>query len=68
MDILQLGKEGTPRVRRGAAAPRFPRFSFFDVFWLIFALFRSALRKLSLPPLGRARLCDSDAPNQSSVA
>ena len=54
------GGDGQPP--RGAAAPRF------DVFCLKFALFPSTPRELSLPPLDRARRCDSFAPNESSVA
>ena len=37
-------------------------------FCLNLALFPSTPQKLSLPPLDRARRCDSDAPIESSVA
>ena len=78
-DTLQLGKGGCRAEARAAAKtvaraggcrPRTPRpfFCLFDIFWSKLALFLSTPRKLSLPPLDRARRSDSDAPIESSVA
>ena len=68
-DILQLGKGGVDDPSGGLRPPR-PHRSFFwgGVFCVKLALFSSPPRKLSLPPSDRARRCDSESPNESSVA
>ena len=43
-------------------------FSVFDVLCLNLGLFPSSPQKLSLPPSDRARRCDLESPNESSVA
>ena len=46
-----------------------PLRSFFPVYFAKqVALFSSPPQKLSLPPSDRARRCDSESPNESSVA
>ena len=67
--FCSLERGGCMTPRGGLRPPEPPRSRKILVgFWLIFALFPSAPRKLSLPPSDRSRRCDSDAPNESSVA
>ena len=72
VESLQNRKGGMDVTCQGAAALRTPRFfcvlnflMYFDRFWCIF---RSTPRKLSWPPLDRARHCDSFASNENFVA
>ena len=68
---MQLGKDRMDDVVGGLSPPEPPAFVFFSIFDLVClkpALFPSTPRELSLPPLDRARRCDSFAPNESYVA
>ena len=59
---------GQDRRSGGGLPPPAPPASFFYIFCLKLALFLSTPRKLSLPPLDRARRCDSESPNERSGA
>ena len=61
---------GLPALGRGLPPPERPAssFYFFVYFVKTIAVFPSTPRKFSLPPLDRARCCDSESPIESSVA